>query len=647
MEVRWHRLLALAVLLGQALPSARAQVSSIPSAPRPTSRELFLAANRELDIKATSVQANGIQTCSTPYDATNLTSPNCSQFVKEDFQPYCIPPQLRSYTFLSGMGKGKEPYVYNTWMFIQACGLNATAWRANHQMPRRAVMTQATEAILINWGVYFFATIFAAICMNIFYVSPRGKRCWGCFPEHPDPDDFEPGCTYQKVVAPVYMLCVLPLAIMLLAACCYQFGYEQWNYHAKIKELRQPFCYPVPHATGAEPGVLVDTPPEVCEDIMRLDWVCNKEMLQILLLTVFCCMDNAFVVGVKLYTLVIGCISCMRVACCCCGCMLFKAICKRPDCACSSTCSTKICCSWFWCHPLASCCCNFCLIPLVIGLYFFAGTFGALLAYGSIACVVFGILGCLELIIRQLIQLASCGKCEIHGMPTSKYFMSLFPTASAPMNPGSWQKQEKSTNVGDMYAYDHPINKAEHPTEPGWEENTMGAPCHAVTLAYPVMPLILSMPIILVTVVCTFCFLWEDYLTRILAWGYGDMEWYYAPGAMEDGMKAWTWWYQVFNELKNGLTDAFSEIFTVWWHFLRDIFSGDSHFYEEFSDQFSKDLNPLRLFETGDIDGFKKGLIFYRFVLTFIFTCCRATALVNWSGVKEYMAEEELDYLYH
>merc|ERR1719272_1697597 len=174
----------------------------------------------------------------------DLVTPQCSNFTKNSsFDPQCLPATMRNYTFLSGMGKGKEPFVYNTWMFAEACGLRMTAWRAVNQLPRRQVMFKAAESILMNWGVYAAATIVASLVMNVFYIAPKRKRCCGLFAERTDPKDGGGGVfTYQTCTSFMYLFIMVPVALMTISACIYQFVQELIQHHRAVETLMTPVC---------------------------------------------------------------------------------------------------------------------------------------------------------------------------------------------------------------------------------------------------------------------------------------------------------------------------------------------------------------------------------------------------------------------
>merc|ERR1712232_1106851 len=99
----------------------------------------------------------------------------------------------------------------------------------------------------------------------------------------------------------------------------------------------------------------------------------------------------------------------------------------------------------------------------------------------------------------------------------------------------------------------------------------IGTPCPALMLtAVPYPILIGTVPLVLIATVAMSCFLWEDYLTRIVVWKNGDMDWFMADHRMGPGYKAWSWWWQVFLQLFWGLTDAWKAMFVVWWDVVKN-----------------------------------------------------------------------------
>jgi len=138
----------------------------------------------------------------------------------------------------------------------------------------------------------------------------------------------------------------------------------------------------------------------------------------------------------------------------------------------------------------------------------------------------------------------------------------------------------------------------------------------------------MTVPLGLVAVIAVSCFLWEDYLTRIVVWKNGDMDWYTADHRMGPGYKAWQWWWQVFVELMLGLTDAWRAMFAVWWDFVKNTATFQKSYFDGVTSFLIHGSNPINLFR-GSFQMFREGVLFWRFILAAIFVMIRTTALIN------------------
>jgi hypothetical protein len=163
----------------------------------------------------------------------------------------------------------------------------------------------------------------------------------------------------------------------------------------------------------------------------------------------------------------------------------------------------------------------------------------------------------------------------------------------------------------------------------GFEADVMGTPCPKFTMTTaPQYSLIFTTPLILFMTITFTCFLWEDYLTRVIAWKNVDMTWYMDDSRMGPGQKAWQWWYQVFWEWAGGLTDAFKHMFEMWWENLKGSVSMDKAYGDAVTSFFEHGVNPANLFRT-DFIKFRQGVLFWRFILAAVFTMIRTIALIN------------------
>lgn len=552
------------------------------------------------------------------------------------FNPKCLPSNLTNYTFLSGLGKGKAPFVYNTWIFTEVCGPRMTAWRAIYQLPRRGVMFKVAEAVLINWGIYAAGTLIGSILMNFFYIAPKRKRCCGLFPEvdYAWETEIEGGCTYQQVTGCMYAFIVFPIAVLVIAACIYQFVRQLMSFHGKIADLMSPTCYPF------KPGNLqTPKPPAVCHDIMRLDWPCNQDMVKILVMVVFCIIDCLFIVAVTCYMCFLTFLSFFRIACCCCGCLTWKACFNRPECMCGPNFSCGMCLCWTFCHPTAFWCVNCCAV-IVLGLYFGVGLALALLAFGCLFLIPGLILFGCEQCTRYCCEVVSSGRCRRLRIPWQWYARTLIPWPqhyAGHASKGGARQQQKlkddifsSMNADGASGGERPFDPDMGAGEPGFEEDVMGTPFPAFTmLAFPYPIMITVVPIGLLVIVACTCFIWEDYLARVKAWSENGMKWYMDDGRMGPGWKAWLWWFQVFVEMLGGLTDAWIAIFQAWWGFIYNTFTFNKSYYKHVTNFFAHGVNPINLFQVESFPKFRMGVIFWRFILTTAFTCIRTTALIN------------------
>jgi len=567
--------------------------------------------------------------------ANNFQEPLCQKFTQDSFDPHCLPAAMKNYTFLSGIGKGKEPFVYNTWMFAEACGVQMTAWRAINQLPRRRVLFKAAESILMNWGVYAAGTIVASIFMNCFYIAPKRRRCCGIFPELNDPRQATGGFSYQNLNSCMYTFIMFPVSIMVLSGCLYQLVSELMAYHREIDTLQTAVCYKVQNAEN----ILNPIPSSTCKDIMRLDWPCHQSMTMILMLAIFSIMDCLLILAISCYMSFLVMLSYLRVLCCCCGCRLFGALHNRPDTLCGMcgpNFNCSMCCCWGLCHPSAFCCVNMVLIPIVVTLYFYAGLIACLAAYGVILLVIIGIIFLAELCCRFSIKIVSCGRCLPLDIPKSWYFRTLLPL------PGHYPGHAISASHLQQrrmkeQLYDEMAGGGEHARfdpdmaadDEGFEGEIIGTPCPALMMAVSPSPLlIIIVPIGLIAIISCSCFLWEDYLTRVVAWKNADMAWYMSDSAMGPGYRAWPWWIQVFMELIYGLTDAWVGLFEAWWFFVSNIFTMKKQFGDAVTSFFMHGSNPLNLFRQS-FDKFVMAALFWRFILAAVFTIIRTTALIN------------------
>lgn len=581
---------------------------------------------------SSSCKCAAASTFLTNYSA--LVKPQCSNFTKESspFSPDCLPKDMLNYTFLSGPNRGKEPFVYNTWVFAEACGLQMTAWRALNQLPRRKVLYKAAESILMNWGVYAGGTIVASVFMNVFYIAPRRKRCCGLFNEADDPRDQIGGCTYQKLNGAMYMLLMFPIAAMTVAACMYQFVRQLMRYHEEINTLMAAACYEV---QGSSTSYVLDAIPNLsCKDILRLDWVCNDDMVKILMLAIFCVLDTLFAFALWGITCSVTILACMRVYCVCCGCRVLHAAMNTPLCCCGKAFNAGMCMCWSLCHPTAFCCIVGFLMPFGLGLYWMGGLFATLAAFGVLIAIVVCLIGGLEMCCRSVIEILSCGRCFALDIPKSWYFRALIPmpgNLAGSADASSERRRIKEQLFDDMSGggeggrFDPNMDAGDE----GFEAEIMGTPCPHVmmtTAPYPILMIVI--PIGLLVFVIMGCFMWQDYIAFILAWKNADMTWYTSDSRMGPGWKMWQFWWQMFTELINGLTDAWTALFKDEWEFVYATATFNKTYYDGVTGFLEHGVNPANLFRA-DFPRFRQGVLFWRFVLAAVFTMIRTTALIN------------------
>jgi len=272
----------------------------------------------------------------------------------------------------------------------------------------------------------------------------------------------------------------------------------------------------------------------------------------------------------------------------------------------------------------------------VIGLYFYAGLFLCLAAYGVIVGFGVCLIYFLEWGCRSLIEILSCGRCFALDIPKSWYLKTLLPwpgnfVGNAMEGSEMTRQRIKEQLFDDMNGGDQPsrFNPDMDAGDEGFESDVMGTPCPGVMMAAAPSPLLIAtIPIGLIAVVAASCFLWEDYLTRIVVWKNGDMTWYMADHRMGPGHKAWSWWFQVFVELLKGLTDAWRFMFEVWWDFVKNVFSFNKSYFDHVLNFFVHGVNVANLFRS-NFPLFRQGVLFWRFILAAVFTMIRTTALIN------------------
>merc|ERR1719335_1723574 len=73
-------------------------------------------------------------------------------------------------------------------------------------------MKAAVTSVFANWGIYVLGNFVGVALMTIFEVAPRGRRCWGIFPN----PDGSPGGAYTKVLGPLYYLMTLYALFLML-----------------------------------------------------------------------------------------------------------------------------------------------------------------------------------------------------------------------------------------------------------------------------------------------------------------------------------------------------------------------------------------------------------------------------------------------
>jgi len=322
--------------------------------------------------------------------------------------------------------------------------------------------------------------------------------------------------------------------------------------------------------------------------------------------------------------------------CCCCGCRVWTAACHRPECCCGVNFNCKLLFCWTLCHPTAFACVNLLLIPIIVSLYFYAGLLVCFLAYGLLVAVLVVIVYFLEKGCRSLIEKLSCGRCFALDIPSSWYLRTLLPlpqtyVRAATSGSEMANRRMKEQVFDDMNGGGQPsrFNPDMDAGDEGFEEEIMGTPCPALMMAAVPQPVFIAVvPLGLIFVVACSCFLWEDYLTRVVAWKNGDMAWFMADHRMGPGYKAWSWWFQVFVELLAGLTDAWKHMFQVWFYFLTSTFTLNKAFFDDVVSFFEHGANPSNLFRA-DFQKFRQGVLFWRFILAAVFTMIRTTALIN------------------
>eukprot|EP00971_Amphidinium_carterae_P191394 3797758-Amphidinium_carterae.1 len=239
---------------------------------------------------------------------------NFTGFTDEDqiFNPSCLPVEFQKYSFLAGKNYDKEPFIYNSWIFAEACGMQYMTYRYDNFHDRRYIIHEAIEAILLNWFVYITGILLATFVMNVFFVAPEGRRCWGIFEAHPDPEDAHPRFTYKTCLAPVYILMFL-FAALISVACMLQFFSEQVRFRNDVQDSNQDFRVWEYNATGP-PTVWYDVPApdHTCTQSLYLNWPCDRHLLEILVLAMYTTLDLIFLSIVLVTTCCTITLSCVR-----------------------------------------------------------------------------------------------------------------------------------------------------------------------------------------------------------------------------------------------------------------------------------------------------------------------------------------------
>jgi len=541
----------------------------------------------------------------------------------EIFLPGCLPVEFQTYSFLAGKNYDKEPFIYNSWIFAEACGLQYMTYRYDHFHDRRYIIHEAVEAVMLNWFVYLTGILLATFVMNVFFIAPRGRRCCGIFEAHPDPEDPHPRFTYKTCLAPLYFFMFL-IALLILVACMFQFIVEQVRFRNDIQDVTENYRVWMYNATG--PSTIwfdVPSPDHTCAQSMFLNWPCNRNLLEICVLAMYTTMDLVFLAVILCTTCCSIALSCLRTCFCCICC---RACGNSPLCCCSSNFNCGLCFSWCVCGPIA-------LIVflvfsvIIVGGYFVLGLLVSLFLLFLFLGILAAIVLALEFAIRKIIELASCGRCQILDVPASKYLHALFPlpqNALALPKPKTGNK--KPADDDNDHDKDDADKRPSHPSEAGWEEEIMGVPHHCITFSFPILAFIAAAPIVVLIGISLLCFPWADRLAHMVAWKSHDMEWYI--DSMDDVGQVWAWYWQIFCCLLGGVSDAFQDIFNDFWGIFR--FDNDST-WAHISDTIEVGIQFWNLFNVNQFDDFLKAVYFNRFVLAFLFACCRITALINYS----------------
>jgi hypothetical protein len=259
---------------------------------------------------------------------------------------------------------------------------------------------------------------------------------------------------------------------------------------------------------------------------------------------------------------------------------------------------------------------------------------GSLLAFGLVLSLFFCVLYLCAHLCRVCISLGSFGRCLLLPIPSywDNYASALTPRPSTfcVNSFGHDEHFEKQRVMAEMYGEAVPDYAEWDIDEPGFEARTMGTPCPPVLMmAFPMLVLIVIIPIVLVSAVAGYSFVYQDILIQTLSWAESDMSWYITDDRMGPGTKMWSWCWQVFVELFMGMTDAFSEIFQAWWYSVKSAVTFDSTFYNQVASFLEHGINPANLFQTEIFYKFRQGVMFWRFLLAFVFAAARSIALIN------------------
>lgn len=536
-----------------------------------------------------------------------LPSPMCAEYTRANFTPSCLPQAMQSYSFLGG---GVEsPYIYNAWMFAEACGLECMQKRMMEYHQRRYTISRAVAIIIQNWWVYALGVLLASFIMNIFFIAPPRRRCCGLFAEDSD--------AYHKCLQPVYYILFI-LALVVMLGIAYQFVRQQIQLHSDMRGMKGGV---IQGLDGTQ--FYVEKPDRLCKTVLWLEWPAHKELLQTFMLFVFTLMDNLNLSIWICYTQVIGCVGVLRACCCCCGCLCTRAWAHKPWCCWPKHCVFKICFCWWLCQPVATCC-FFVSVVLLLGTYFAAGLMFTLCAYGAVIVIIAAVFFVIEYSFRKFVECTTRGKCRVLPLLWRQYVKVLFPM---PLTSAPGPRAAAADPAADPESEDAELlAKARRHR---WETQVMGVSHHSLTWAFPWAHGIVVLPLTVLIALPFLTFVFGDALIDTLAWSKCDMAWFTAKLEPNVVGFIFAWYWQAFKCLWGGVTDAFE---LVLWTWPNHFFDHPGQVFDDLTTMFEHGLNPGNLL-SHDFLRFESSVFFWRFVIVFVYTCCRMTAMINGADV--------------